>query len=88
MLLMVPIYQFYAMMKVHPIITIARDYSIIRQAGVDFRGSFMDVYICWPGKVHDARVCANASVYLKRMSGTLLPDWKKNICGVDVCILL
>ena len=29
-------------------------YSVIMQAMVDFRGLFMDVYIGWPGKVHDA----------------------------------
>ena len=28
-------------------------YSIIMQAMVEFRGLFMDVYIGWPGKVHD-----------------------------------
>ena len=28
-------------------------YSVIMQAMVDFRGLFMDVYIGWPGKVHD-----------------------------------
>ena len=31
-------------------------YSIIMQTMVDFRGLFMDVYIGWPGKMHDARV--------------------------------
>ena len=31
-------------------------YSIIMQALVDFRGLFTDVYIGWPGKVHDASV--------------------------------
>ena len=50
-------------------------YSIIMQAMVDFRGLFMDVYIGWPGKVHDARVFVNSSLYQKRKSGTLLPDW-------------
>ena len=58
------------------------------QAVVDFRSAFMDVYLGWPGKVHDACVFANSSVYLKGMSGMLLPDWKKNICGIDVCVLL
>ena len=37
-------------------------YSIIMQAMVDFRGLFMDVYIGWPGKVHDARVFMNSSL--------------------------
>ena len=60
-------------------------YSVIMQAMVDFRGLFMDVYIGWPGKVHDARVFANSSLYQRGMNGTLLPDWKKTICGVDVC---
>ena len=44
------------------------------QAMVDFRGLFMDVYIGWPGKVHDACVFVNSSLYQKGMNGTLLPD--------------
>ena len=38
-------------------------YSIIVQALVDHLGLFMDVCIGWPGKVHDARVFANSSLY-------------------------
>ena len=59
-------------------------YSVIMQAMVDFRGLFMDVYIGWPGKVHDSRVFVNSSLYNKGMSSTLFPDWKRNICGVQV----
>ena len=61
-------------------------YSIIMQAMVDHLGLFIDVYIGWPGKVHDARVFANSILYQKGMSGTLFPDWKRNISGVDVCV--
>ena len=43
----------------------------------------MDAYIGWPGKVHDARVLVNSSLYRKAMSGTLLPDWKRTIFGVQ-----
>ena len=32
------------------------------QAMVDFRGLFMDVYIGWPGKVHDAHFFVNSSI--------------------------
>lgn len=59
-------------------------YSVIMQAMVDFRGWFMDIYIGWPGKVHDARVFSNSSLYRKGSTGTLFPDWKRSICGVDV----
>ena len=59
-------------------------YSVIMQAMVDFRGLFMDVYIGWPGKVHDARVFANSSIYRRGMEGTLFPDWKRRISGVNV----
>ena len=64
-------------------------YSIIMQAMVDFRGLFMDVYIGWPGKVHDARVFLNSALYQKGMCGSLFPDWKRNLCGQEVsrCIL-
>ena len=63
-------------------------YSIIMQAMVDFRGLFMDVYIGWPGKVHDARVFANSSLYHKGMNGRLFPDWKRSISGVQVNLLM
>ena len=59
-------------------------FSIIMQAVVDFRGLFMDMYIGWPGKVHNARVFLNSSVYSNGVSGTLFPGWKKNLCGVEV----
>ena len=54
------------------------------QGLVDFRGIFMDIYIGWPGKVHDARVFANSELYKKGKEGTLFPDWKKDIAGVQV----
>ena len=47
------------------------------QAMVDFRGLFMDVYIGWPGKVHDARVFVNSSLCHKGMEGTLFPQWEE-----------
>ena len=62
-------------------------YSIIMQAMVDFRGLFMDVYIGWPGKVHDARVFVNSSLYHKARNSVLFPDWKRVICGVQVNIM-
>ena len=63
-------------------------YSIIVQAVVDFRGLFLDTYIGWPGKVHDARVFSNSCVYHKGREGTLLPNWKRQINGVEVCSLI
>ena len=63
-------------------------YSALMQAVVDFRGLFMDINIGWPGKVHDAHVFANSSLYLKGSNGTLLPNWKHFISGVDVPLLI
>ena len=54
------------------------------QVVVDFRGLFMDTYIGWPGKVHDARVFSNSAVYRKGKEGTLLPAWKRRINGDSV----
>lgn len=63
-------------------------YSILMQALVDFRGIFLDMNIGWPGKVHDARMFANSSLYQKAISGTLLPDWPKVINGVKVPLVI
>ena len=63
-------------------------YSIIMQALVDHRGRFMDVYIGWPGKVHDARVLANSTLYTKASSGKLFPPATRRLCGVDVPLVI
>ena len=62
-------------------------YFVLMQTVVDFRDLFMDINIGWPGKVYDARVFANSSLYLKGSNGTLLPNWKC-INGVDVPLLI
>lgn len=59
-------------------------YSTVMQGLVDYHGLFMDVCIGWPGKVHDARVFTNSSPYHKGINSTLFPDWKRNLCGVEV----
>ena len=46
-------------------------YSIILQGLVDFKYLFTDIYVGWPGKVHDARVFWNSSIYTKECQGTL-----------------
>ena len=85
---MAHIYQFYVQMSASDYYNRKGYYSIIMQAMVDFCGLFMDVYIGWPGEVHDACVFVNSSLYQKGESGILLPDWRKNICGVKVCYIV
>ena len=63
-------------------------YSMLMQAVVDFRGIFIDVNIGWPGKVHDARVFANSTLYQKGSNGTLFPDWSQTINGISVPLLI
>jgi len=49
-------------------------HSIITQGTVDHRGIFINVYIGWPGQVHDARVFKNSDLYKKASRGQLLPS--------------
>ena len=55
------------------------------QAMVDHLYRFTDIYVGWPGKVHDARVFANSAIYQKGQSGTLFPGAsRKRIQGKDM----
>ena len=60
-------------------------YLIIMQALVDYRGVFMDAYIGWPGKVHDARVLVNSSLYQMQH---LQHYWNRRLCGVDISLII
>ena len=59
-------------------------HSILMQGMVNHLGQFMDIYIGWPGRVHDARVFANSTLYRKGQDGQLLPNWTESISGVDI----
>ncbi|CAB4037251.1 Hypothetical predicted protein [Paramuricea clavata] len=63
-------------------------YSIIMQAVVDHAYRFIDIYIKWPGKVHDARVFSNSSLFHKGQQGQLFPNWTENIGNCEVPITL
>ena len=63
-------------------------HSVILQALVDHEYRFMNLSVGYPGRAHDARVLANSLVFQKAQAGTLLPDWKKRICGTDVPLVI
>ena len=63
-------------------------HSIIIQGVVDYRGQFIDVYIGWPGKLHDARVFYNSSFYRKGCQGTLLFSQPVQLEGKDIPLLI
>ena len=62
--------------------------GLILQGTVDHRGRFTDVYVGWPGRVHDARVFANSSLYQRGQSGNLLPDWKEQMEERDIPLVM
>ena len=64
-------------------------HSIILQGTVDFRGWFTDIYVGWPGRVHDARVFANSSLYSRGQQNTLFtPNTSVSLSGADVPLVL
>ena len=63
-------------------------HSIIMQALVDHEYKFMDIYVGWPGSVHDARVFANSNIYIKGDANTLFPSWTQTIGGIEVPLLI
>lgn len=42
-------------------------YSIQLQALCDYQGKYLDIYVGYPGSVHDSRVLRNSPIYLKAL---------------------
>lgn len=59
-------------------------YSVILQAIVDHQYFFRDIYVGWPGSVHDARVLSKSHFYRKVMNKQLLHTHSQNINGKQV----
>lgn len=62
-------------------------HSIVLQALVDHEYRFLDVYVGWPGSVHDARVLGNSTLYTNLESG-ILPNWSRTIYNTSVPLLI
>lgn len=63
-------------------------HSVVMQALVSCDYTFMDIYVGWPGSVHDARVLTNSKLFQEAEAGTLLPNTTKSINGMDVPLLI
>ena len=63
-------------------------HSIIMQGMVDHLYRFTDIYIGWPGRVHDARVFGNSTLYQKGVNGTLFPEWTKTIAQEEIPLVV
>ena len=61
---------------------------MLMQGMVNHLGHFTDVYIGWPGRVHNARVFSNSTLYKKGQDGTLFPEWKRTISGKEIPLLV
>ena len=55
---------------------------------MDHQRIFTDIYIGWSGRVHDARVFSNSDLFQKGQNVQLLPDWKKDINGIEVPLVI
>ena len=58
------------------------------QATADCQYRFIDICIGWPGRVRDACVFANSTLYTKGEHGRLFPNRPRNVNGVEVPLLL
>ena len=65
-------------------------HSVVLQAVVDSFLLFTDIYVGWPGRVHDARVFANRTLHERaQVLGSPFPDGRStNINGIMVPVVL
>ena len=63
-------------------------HSVVLQALVDHNYKFLDVYVGWPGSVHDARVLANSGLYQRGENGLLTPNWSRTLGGINIPLLI
>ena len=87
--LMVLMCQYVDLKQTTPTTTIEKSgIQLVLQGVVDHKYRFPDVYIEWPGSVHDVRILAYSTLYNKAISGTLLSSCTGQITGESIPLFL
>ncbi|XP_065418090.1 uncharacterized protein LOC135974373 [Chrysemys picta bellii] len=63
-------------------------FSMVLQALVDHRGRFTNINVGWPGRVHDARVFRNTTLFKRLQQGTYFLDQKITVGDVEMPIVI
>ena len=71
-----------------PLTTTTVKGGIILQGAVDNKGRFIDIYVGWLGRVHDAHVFANSTLSRQGEAKALLPDWMERVDRIDVPLVM
>uniref|UniRef100_K7F1H8 DDE Tnp4 domain-containing protein n=1 Tax=Pelodiscus sinensis TaxID=13735 RepID=K7F1H8_PELSI len=64
-------------------------FPMVLQAMVDHCGQFTDIFIGWSGRMHNARMFRNSSLYQKLETGTSFPQQKIMVGDMEMplCIV-
>ena len=63
-------------------------HSIQMQGAVDHLYRFTNIYLGWPGRVHDSRVFVNSTLFQKANEGTPYPSKPKIFGGINVPLVM
>ncbi|XP_065435194.1 uncharacterized protein LOC135978000 [Chrysemys picta bellii] len=63
-------------------------FSMVLQALVDYKGHFTNINVGWPGRVHDARVFRNTTLFKRLQQGIYFPDQKITIGDVEMPLVI
>ncbi|XP_071947392.1 uncharacterized protein [Antedon mediterranea] len=63
-------------------------HSIVLQAVADHMLRFTNIYVGWPGRVHDARILRNSDIFEKGENRQLFPMQNEVISGIEVPLLI
>uniref|UniRef100_A0A452GLE3 Putative nuclease HARBI1 n=1 Tax=Gopherus agassizii TaxID=38772 RepID=A0A452GLE3_9SAUR len=63
-------------------------FSMVLQALVDHKGRFTNIHVGWPGRVHDARVFRNTTLFKRLQQGNYFPDQKITVGDVEMPVVI
>uniref|UniRef100_A0A8C3FBM1 Putative nuclease HARBI1 n=1 Tax=Chrysemys picta bellii TaxID=8478 RepID=A0A8C3FBM1_CHRPI len=63
-------------------------FSMVLQALMDHKGRFTNINMGWPGRVHDASVLRNTTLFKWLLQGTYFPDQKITVGDVEMPIVI